>query len=44
MDVSIRFLPTGLREPFGKRGRKGAEARGDGGHKGTMSFKISRIL
>ena len=32
MVVSIKSLPLGLREPFGRGDRKSLRARGDGGH------------
>jgi hypothetical protein len=37
-DVSMKSLPSGLREPCRKGGRKNVKARGDGGQLGNQAL------
>ena len=41
--VSIKSLPSELREPCRRGGRKSARVRGNGEHKGKESFYINRM-
>ena len=37
-EVSIKSLPSGIRELCGRGGRKNVQARGDGGHQRNKAF------